>query len=195
MGENSISPAQTDALAKLAEIPAVGSEELARLSRDAAAGPWSVSGARRSFSERSCVFIDAPSCAGLLVLATGQGAQALEALRDARFVVALVNAYRSGKLIPAPALAAPVQEGSFGASASPSGSQASPEAPTDPRPTGVDPSRMLADVLKLAADFEESGKSLIEPEQYSPEHVRAWEEAHRYCARDLRTLVAAWGRP
>ncbi|MGU3286504.1 hypothetical protein [Methylobacterium mesophilicum] len=92
-----------------------GRGELERLSAAAADGPWSVSGVRRSFSEKSCVFIDAPSCPGLLVLATGDGAQALEALRDARFVAALVNAYRSGKLVPASLAALGTGDGSGGA--------------------------------------------------------------------------------
>lgn len=93
--------ARLPALIASAPSPEAGGdlEELERLNAAAAPGLWSVSGARRSFNEESCVFIDAPSCAGLLVLATGHGAQALEALRDARFVVALVNAYRAGRLV------------------------------------------------------------------------------------------------
>lgn len=72
------------------------------------------------------------------------------------------------------------------------GSQATPEAPTDLRPSGFDPSRMLEDLSKLAESFEASGTSLICPQQYPPGYYRAWEEAHRYCARDIRTLLASW---
>lgn len=69
--------------------------KLRALSDAAAPGEWSVSGVRRRVDEPSCVIIDAPSCPVLLALPTGHGAQALEALRDAKFAVAAVNFVRA----------------------------------------------------------------------------------------------------
>lgn len=61
---------------------------------------------------------------------------------DGAFIAALWNAYRSGELIAAADLSlSGGEEKGQGATQDGSGSQASPEAPSDPRPTGVDPSR------------------------------------------------------
>jgi hypothetical protein len=119
--------------------------ELERLSAKASPGLLSLSGSRKRYHEDSCVIIDSPNCMGLFALATDNGKEALEALADARFAVALWNAYRSGHLVPAslPAGTGSAEEGTgLGAPATPSGSQASPEAPSDFRPAGVDPSRV-----------------------------------------------------
>jgi hypothetical protein len=59
---------------------------------------------------------------------------------------------------------------------------ASPPAPAE---HGVE----IRELSKLADDFDRSGKTLHYPEQYPPGYVQGWEEAHRYCARDLRTLA------
>ena len=85
------------ALAAEAEITRLkeGMEALRQLSDVAAPGDWSVSGVRRRVDEASCVIIDAPSCPVLLALPTGNGVQALEALRDAKLAVAAVNFVRA----------------------------------------------------------------------------------------------------
>lgn len=85
------------ALAAEAEITRLkeGMEGLRPLSDVAAPGEWSVSGVRRRVDEASCVIIDAPSCSVLLALPTGNGVQALEALRDAKLAVAAVNFVRA----------------------------------------------------------------------------------------------------
>lgn len=80
------------------------SESLKELSDRATPGPWSVSGSRRRYDEASCVMVDTPSCGALLALATSDGKATLEALADARLLVTLVNAYRSGQLHDATAL-------------------------------------------------------------------------------------------
>jgi hypothetical protein len=72
--------------------------ELCELSERSTPGEWSVSGIRARCDEPSCAYVDAGSCRGLLALPTAGGKAALGALADARFIVALVNAFRAGRL-------------------------------------------------------------------------------------------------
>jgi hypothetical protein len=137
--------------------------ELERLSAAATAGPWEVSGIRRTYNEPISVCVDAPSCYGLFGLATRNGKAAFEAMADAHFIVKLVNAYRSGHLVPAslPAGTGSAEEGTdLGAPATPSGhSRAEPsglgplaECPSRGR-LAVPGKQIIADLAQALEDI------------------------------------------
>ncbi|TXN39153.1 hypothetical protein [Methylobacterium sp. WL7] len=112
-GEADTSGVEADDKARLVEYL----RELERLGAAATQEMLSVSSVRRRYDEPSCVIVNTPSCAGLFALATGvRGEAALQSLADAKFLVGLWNAYRSGKLVPASLAALGTREGSGGAS-------------------------------------------------------------------------------
>ena len=119
-----------------------GDVELERLSKAATQELLSVSSVRRRYDEPSCVVVNTPSCAGLFALATGfRGENSLQSLADAKFLVGLWNAYRSGLLVPAslaPDLGGGEKQGEpfgtgYSSETTPSGRGASREYPSRER--------------------------------------------------------------
>ncbi|MFC7663791.1 hypothetical protein ACFQWF_15175 [Methylorubrum suomiense] len=88
-------PELTAALASRSPSPAVVPEVVRRLSEAASTGPFSVSGVRKRYDEKSCVIVDAPTCPSLFAFATADGREALAALADAKFFVAAANYVRT----------------------------------------------------------------------------------------------------
>ena len=130
---------------------------------------------------------------------------------DAAFIATLVTAYRLGELVPASlAPALETGEGSGGASPAGSGSQATPEAPSDLRPEGFDPSReairlqTISAVVKHWLDYDVQNRAkeglettadthLISPPKW-PRHgqLRVWIETLDTTASAME--AAAGGR-